>query len=361
MSGNPFRRVRTGEPLDISAAAWNATMDIVEASRKGTGKQSPGNKKTDATTILVANTTSGFLPRFSVLGLAGPLCTPQQDFDVFANEMVFRGVSPSDSKFAILLADAETGQAVSACVDGVCIAKIKSDDDTVDTCDVIEGETGYLKSGGKIDVLWIEPPGNPEKPRWAIVRLGGGSGAAAAPAAPVLYGTIMEDVPPTDHSDVDYRFGKVSVLGKTYGPTDSNESVNDGNPIVYDYCVCLETSFESDEYLIQNTFVKLTGPYKMDDPDADPESEEPPDQVDFYVAVEIDREYIAEIDSDIYKSTDSTIQVGGHSFKVFGDLIPPDSYIPAGFGVRVRRTTGTTVPRLCVIAGKCPAKIQEEQ
>ncbi|HBT77613.1 MAG TPA: hypothetical protein DEB39_11985 [Planctomycetaceae bacterium] len=193
--------------------------------------------------------------------------------------------------------------------------------------------------------------------RWEVVSSPGGG----APAAPVLYGTIMEDVPPTDHSDVDYRFGKVSVLGKTYRPTDSNESVNDGNPIVYDYCVCLETSFESDEYLIQNTFVKLTGPYKMDDPDADPESEEPPDQVDFYVAVEIDREYIAEIDSDIYKSTDSTIQVGGHSFKVFGDLIPPDSYIPAGFGVRVRRTTGTTVPRLCVIAGKCPAKIQEEQ
>jgi hypothetical protein len=66
---------------------------------------------------------------------------------------------------------------VRACVYGATIAKIKTDSNSENEnsklkyCDIAEGETGYLVSGGHTEVLWSD---SSTENRWAIIRIGSG-------------------------------------------------------------------------------------------------------------------------------------------------------------------------------------------
>jgi hypothetical protein len=132
----------------------------------------------DSLFVHVVNTTGQSLQRFDVLGLDEPLET--KNIDVFCNQIVFNGVTPQkkhQGKFAIIQQDAAPNMIVRACVYGVTIARIKVTSDSGNEnselryCDVKEGETGYLTSGGQTEVLWSD---SSSQNRWAIIRIGSG-------------------------------------------------------------------------------------------------------------------------------------------------------------------------------------------
>lgn len=72
---DPFAKVSAGQPLSISAAAWNA---MLEAGQQGNrdrlgreGAPATGSPFVPTTRVYVKNDTGGTLPVFSVVAIAG--------------------------------------------------------------------------------------------------------------------------------------------------------------------------------------------------------------------------------------------------------------------------------------------------
>jgi hypothetical protein len=178
MSKNEFQHVRRGEPLVIPAGTYNAMLDAAQAHRNRKLTLSPHGNGFDSLFIYVVNETGQSLQRFDVVGLDEPLET--KNADIFCNRIVFKGVKPQKKhkgKFAVLQQDAEPNMVVRACIYGATIAKIKVSPDSenenseLNYCDIEEGQTGYLVSGGHTEVLWSD---SSTENRWAIIRIGTG-------------------------------------------------------------------------------------------------------------------------------------------------------------------------------------------
>jgi hypothetical protein len=178
---DPYRKVQRGEPVKHSAAQWNAFVDAARAVAQGELDRASGQPTThrDAAIVRVRNESGADLARGAVLGLGDPIFPPATtSVDIFAREVTFRGAVPAaghTGKFAVLLDAAKTNRVIRAVVAGVCAVKITVTDAAHGYAEVAAGQTGYLASGssGLAQILWKET-GTGLK--WAIVRLGGGSG-----------------------------------------------------------------------------------------------------------------------------------------------------------------------------------------
>jgi len=210
MARNEFQHVRSGEPLQIPAATYNAMVDAAQAHRNRRINLAPHGAGFDSLFVYVVNTTGQLLQRFSVVGLDGPSET--QNLDVFCSRIVFKGVKPQKKhkgKFAVLQQDAANNMVVRACVYGATIAKVKTDSGSSEPkfCDIKESETGYLVSGGSgAEVLWSD---SSSQERWSIIRIGSGgftiykgklaskcsAGASTVKVKPEEGETITVDVP----------------------------------------------------------------------------------------------------------------------------------------------------------------------
>jgi hypothetical protein len=178
MGKNEFQHVRRGEPLVIPAGTYNAMLDAAQAHRNRKITLAPHGNGFDSLFIHVVNETGQTLQRFDVVGLDEPLET--KNIDLFCNHIAFKGVKPQKKhkgKFAVLQQDAAPNMMVRACVYGATIAKIKVSSNSengnseLKYCDVEEGQTSYLVSGGQTEVLWSD---SSTQNRWAIIRIGSG-------------------------------------------------------------------------------------------------------------------------------------------------------------------------------------------
>jgi len=172
---NDFQHVRSGEPIVIPAATYNAMLDAAQAHRNRRINLSPRGAGFDSLYVYVENATGKFLERFDVVGLDGPSET--QNLDAFCNKIAFKGIVPQKKhaqRFAIVQQDAAPGMMVRACVSGVTIGKVKVEKAPKDmgglSCGAVVDTTGYLElGGGGAAVLWIDAgTGN----RWSILRIG---------------------------------------------------------------------------------------------------------------------------------------------------------------------------------------------
>lgn len=180
--GDPFRHVRRGEPIQFSAAAWNAMLDAALAYR--TGRFGPPGKLTStrsATLLKVRNDTGDDLDRCSVLALDGPIFTPTDSLDAFLREPTFVGTAPTSTtggKFCVTLDPVRAGGVARAWFAGVCPVQVDVADPTHGYADLADGETGHLKSDpcGSAEILWKEDDagyyGYGTGVQWALVRLG---------------------------------------------------------------------------------------------------------------------------------------------------------------------------------------------
>ncbi len=179
MGANPFRHVRSGEPLVIPATTYNAMVDAAQIVRNRRLNLAPHGTGFESLFVHVVNTTGKELQRFDVVGLDGPLET--QNLDTFCERIVFKGVVPKKEhkgKFAVLQEDASRDMCVRACVYGTTVAKVQVESDDSDEdeppkirfCDIKENDTQFLTSGGGgAEVLWHDQQSN-----WAIIRIGSG-------------------------------------------------------------------------------------------------------------------------------------------------------------------------------------------
>ncbi|MEX0744238.1 MAG: hypothetical protein WD118_01440 [Phycisphaeraceae bacterium] len=176
-----FKRRQAGERLTIRASEWNQLGDLVRQHQRGDGKPPPKSGFTgpDTTVVTIRNTTGGDLDRFAVVGLDGPLISPDDNEAEFQTQPRFTGVTPTldhVGRFAVLLEPAAANALARAAVAGVTVARVHLTDPAKEHHAGIEpDESGHLVATptGTARILWAED-GESAEVRWAIVRLGDG-------------------------------------------------------------------------------------------------------------------------------------------------------------------------------------------
>ena len=180
MSGDALRKVRTGDPLQIPAPAYNAFIDAAVDLRRRQHDEAHDTQRLrrDGDVILVLNSTDSTVNRFGVLGLTDPIIAPGDALEL--ERVAFTGDVPQEEhrgRFAILLETAAPGAIVRAALDGVVPVMLEVQDPDHEFADVAPGQFDRLfsESSGAAQILWMEDMGSV---RQAFVRMpaaGGGT------------------------------------------------------------------------------------------------------------------------------------------------------------------------------------------
>jgi len=185
--GDPLKHVSQGDPINLSATAWNAFIDAAKdyQRRRLSGGMSSTPTSRDGTIISLQNNTGSAIGRFSVLSLSGPCFDPPSvsgtnDTDFF-NRTAFYGYTPQNSdvgtgKFAVTLAPAGPGD-VAAGVFPVILQyppPSNSASASLNRADVVPGDCTMLAANatGPASVLWSDTVPDGGGTVAAIVRLG---------------------------------------------------------------------------------------------------------------------------------------------------------------------------------------------
>lgn len=174
-----LKKVRSGDPLVIPAAAYNAFIDAAVDYRQrmahlGQGAQ-PSNQQ--ASIVLVRNDSGADRQRFEVLGVDSPIIDPSANEEEFKNRVALSCVAPAadthEGKFVILAEPIASGKIGRAYAAGVCPVKIDVPDEEQEWryAEIADGVTANLKVGmqGSATILWRAGGTGVQ---WAVVRLG---------------------------------------------------------------------------------------------------------------------------------------------------------------------------------------------
>ena len=178
MSGDAMRKVRSGEPLVIPAAAYNAFVDaaIDHRGRERNTVADPRREIGQRGIVLVRNDSGEDLSAFHSLAISGLLVEPGDD----DQERTFHGRTPlvgekatDDSpqlSFVVAQEPIADGQLGRCVMHGVTPARINVVDEVDATCELKADETLLATSPlGGAPILWKEE-GTGEK--WSVIEIG---------------------------------------------------------------------------------------------------------------------------------------------------------------------------------------------
>jgi len=182
-----MKKVQSGDALKIPAATFNTFIDAARdfRSRQQGSHQTAQQRFRSSGIILVKNTSGYDRERFDILGIDGPIFTPTDDEEAFKNTAALAGVTPSESthkgSFVVLMEPVAAGELASACVNGICIAKVDVADASYTCAEITDGDCTRLtaSSRGSARILWAE---NGTGVKWAVVNLGAPKAAVSFPA-----------------------------------------------------------------------------------------------------------------------------------------------------------------------------------
>jgi hypothetical protein len=193
MSGDAFKRVTAGEPMEIPATAWNACLDAAEANRNGSNDRFGvlNNQFRNTGIVLAKNCSSVDFPRFGIAALriggygrnTSALFTPADSLAQFQNKVALNfsaPIGPFDyGRFGICIDPIKAGKVGRVCVDGLCPVKVDVLDPHHLFCDVknttgaspLRGYTELRSTPqGTARIIYQETYGTGVM--WCIVRLG---------------------------------------------------------------------------------------------------------------------------------------------------------------------------------------------
>jgi hypothetical protein len=176
----PLQPVHAGQPLQLSAADWNAMLEAARAYQlrgpRATSDKAPQPPPT--ATVYIQNKSGADRDRFDVLGVDAPLIDPADNLDEFQHRVALAGVAPTAAdhlgRFAILAEPLRDNAIGRAWVSGVFPARVNVTDEGHRFADVADGDATQLASAdaGVAQILWAQAGTGT---LWAIVRIGGGS------------------------------------------------------------------------------------------------------------------------------------------------------------------------------------------
>ena len=168
--------VKKGEPLSIPAEEYNAFLQVANDYRTKSVAARPLQQERFVPhgLVRIKNTTGVDLTRFSVLGIDGPLFSPDDNLEEYQNRLAFVGVTPTTDhleKFAIIQEPLAADAIGLAMVTGVTVAQVNVTSEGHGYANLVDGESGYLESaaGGAVVIL---SKGSGTETVWAHVLLG---------------------------------------------------------------------------------------------------------------------------------------------------------------------------------------------
>lgn len=177
-----LQKVKSGDPLRISADTFNTLIDAAKAYQDGRHSQASG-PRTDsqaATIVLVKNDSGADVDRFGVLGLEEALIKPAENLSEFQNRPALLGKAPGEYKhcgrLAIALAPIKVGKLGPAMTAGVIPVKLWVVYAPHEYATVADGLTTHLRTAqtGPATILWKEPGVTTDTAslKWALVQIG---------------------------------------------------------------------------------------------------------------------------------------------------------------------------------------------
>lgn len=133
-------------------------------------------------TVSIRNDSGLQCQRFNILQISSVVVTPEDSLQDFQQRPVFTGAIPSDTpntegRLVICAEPIAPGQIGRAWADGVVMVQIDVTDSGHNHATIRPDDIGKLKSdeSGLCYILWKEPGIGT---KWAVVRIGGGSGGS---------------------------------------------------------------------------------------------------------------------------------------------------------------------------------------
>lgn len=170
-----FRKVRPGQPLRITAKAWNRVLDTVSTRPEFAGSE--GTYGRPCHVVQIKNTTGSTVPKWGVLEISGVANDPtagDASLSQFQDVPLLEGAAPSAStagKFVVALEPIAAGKFGRAAIDGVVQCKVE----------VVHAEhrfvscgSGGLKTAASGEGLILWKDGGTGTDKWALVQLGQG-------------------------------------------------------------------------------------------------------------------------------------------------------------------------------------------
>jgi len=186
-----LKKVRPGDPLIIPAATFNAFIDAAYdfQQRQCSITQSHYRELRQTGIVLIRNESGADRERFDVLGVTGTIVKPSENADAFKERVALRGATPGvqhAGRFVVLLEPLAANEIGRACVAGVCVVRVRMNDEGHTFAEVKSGQATMLDSAasGTACLLWVQPPDERENPQiaWTVARLGGGGGGTTTAA-----------------------------------------------------------------------------------------------------------------------------------------------------------------------------------
>ncbi len=213
--GNNHKKVMAGQRYVPSARMHNDLVDLLSQERVKEGDRSgnpPGGG--EQTTVPVRNNTDDPMGRFSVVGIESSVFSPSDAEPQWLRHTIFEASLPQsgvhDQRYAVLLEPIAPGKIGKACISGIVKARVTGEGS--DFASIVDGNGDALNidEGGSALVLWAEP-GSDE--RWAVVRLGGGSGGSSS------FYAIITDARPVSgaFNQWHYSWLQVAKISEGYG------------------------------------------------------------------------------------------------------------------------------------------------
>jgi hypothetical protein len=174
-----LRKVRSGDPLVIPAAAYNAFIDAALDFRQRTAHLGQGAQPSfpQASIVLVRNDSGSNQNRMAVLGVEAPIIDPSANEEEFRNRVALACVTPEkgthEGRFVVLAEPIANGKIGRAYAAGVCPVKIDVPDEEHEWryAEIADGVTANLKVSlqGSATILWRAGGTGVQ---WAVIRLG---------------------------------------------------------------------------------------------------------------------------------------------------------------------------------------------
>ena len=231
MAGDVLKKVKSGDPLRISAQTFNTFIDMVKdyQGRKMQGGQFAQREFQQTGIVLVKNNSGLDCDRFSVLGIDGLVFTPTDNLEGFKNKVAFKGVTPDESvhlgKFVILQEPIKAGEIGSAWIAGFCPVQVDMINANHKFADIAEADTAALRSGnaGAAQILWVE---SGTGVKWAAVQIGLPAGIRS------FIAHITDQGPNAEPDYTDERYWVQSINITNSDPT-ANLTFNWGSTSLY--------------------------------------------------------------------------------------------------------------------------------
>lgn len=181
MTGDPLKKVRSGQPFQPSAQTWNTFIDAAEFYKRQQmqiGRTGQEHNDLPPGVILLKNESGSDLARFNVLGLGDPIILPSANEDEFKNRVTFRGettaIANHEGKWALALEPIANNRIGRAALSGVFPARVTFDNatqyQTFERADISAGSTVLKANGaGAAEILWSEKTSGEQ---WCYVRIG---------------------------------------------------------------------------------------------------------------------------------------------------------------------------------------------